>query len=104
MTANTVPCDCCGRATPRLRPSQEYGFCEDCKTAGCMSKRDGEGGMLRAKTCPLALAGADVVLCLHCQKPLHHSELLTFIDNANPGLGGCHLRCVAAYHAKTVNK
>jgi hypothetical protein len=72
-----------------------------------MSKRDGEGGMIRGKQCPLvvaALAHGDVVMCLHCAKPLHKSEPLTFIDNANPSLGGCHARCVEAYHAKATKE
>jgi hypothetical protein len=40
-----------------------------------------------------------VVACLHCGRPLHWSEALTFMDNTNPGLGGCHSRCVPDYHA-----
>ena len=42
---------------------------------------------------------SDVCMCLQCGKPLHRSEPLNFIDNANPGRGGCHARCVDAYHA-----
>jgi hypothetical protein len=95
----SVPCDCCGRAAPRLHASQEWGICGDCTSAGCSSKSDGEGGMLRGARCPLVVAGPDVVMCLHCAKPLHKSEPLTFVNNANPGLGGCHARCVDAYHA-----
>lgn len=97
----TVRCDCCGQPAPRTRgPTQEWGFCDECRSAGCGSKCDGEGGMIRGKLCPLRVAGPDVVMCLHCGKPLHRSEPLTFVDNANPGLGGCHARCVGAYHAK----
>jgi hypothetical protein len=59
--------------------------------------------MLRAATCPLVAAiaatGADVCMCLSCGKPLHRSEPLTFVDNADPGAGGCHARCVDAYWA-----
>lgn len=98
---STVPCDCCGQPAPRLRPSQEWGFCQTCRDAGCGSL--GSGDMHRAAGCPLlqavATTGTDVCMCLQCGKPLHRSEPLTFIDNANPGLGGCHARCVDAYHA-----
>lgn len=41
----------------------------------------------------------DIVKCLQCKEPLDWGEQLTFLDNGNPGLGGCHLRCVSAYHA-----
>ena len=74
-------------------------MCGECVNAGCCSKCDGEGGMLRGARCPLLVAGPDVIMCLHCDKPLHKSEPLTFVDNANPWLGGCHARCVTAYHA-----
>jgi len=60
--------------------------------------------MPRAEGCPLlaavAAAGAEVCMCLQCGKPLHRSEPLNFIDNTNPGLGGCHARCVNAYWAE----
>jgi len=59
--------------------------------------------MLRAASCPLVTAvaatGADVCMCLQCGKPLHRSEPLSFIDNSIPGIGGCHARCVEAYHS-----
>lgn len=42
----------------------------------------------------------EIVMCLQCGQPLHYDEPLTFIDNSNPGLGGCHARCVDAYHAR----
>ncbi len=64
--------------------------------------RDGNGGMLRGKRCPLLLAveqHGPVVNCLACAKPLHRSEPLTFIDNARPEAGGVHARCVDAYQA-----
>lgn len=54
--------------------------------------------MLRDARCPLLVAGPDVVMCLHCGRPLHYSEPLNFVDNRNPGEGGCHARCVDAYH------
>lgn len=67
-----------------------------------MSLRDGNGGMYRGKQCPLNIAiltHGDVVMCLHCDKPLHKSEPLTYVNNSNPSLGGCHARCVEAYYA-----
>jgi len=102
QNSTTVPCDCCSQPAARSHLSQEWGFCADCKSAGCMSKRDGDGGMLRGERCPLVMAidaHGEVVMCLHCNKPLHRSEPLTYVDNSNPGLGGCHFRCVTAYHA-----
>lgn len=58
--------------------------------------------MHRAAECPLrqaVAAAGEVCMCLHCGKPLHRSEPLNFIDNSNPGAGGCHARCVDAYLA-----
>jgi hypothetical protein len=64
--------------------------------------------MHRAAGCPLraaeAASGTDVCMCLHCGKPLHRSEPLNFIDNSNPGAGGCHARCVDAYHAARMDQ
>jgi len=102
IESSTVPCDCCGQPSPRLHPTQEYGFCSACANAGCCSLRDGNGGMLRGERCPLTIAVAEngpVVDCLVCGRPLHKSEPITFVDNANPAEGGCHARCVDAYHA-----
>jgi len=56
--------------------------------------------MRRSAGCPFVLAGPDVVTCLQCGRPLHRSEPLTFINNSDPGLGGCHARCVSAYYAE----
>jgi len=92
----SVPCDCCGQATSR---SREFGRCLSCTNAGCAATRDGDGEMSRGAACPLLAAGLDVVACLQCNKPLHYSAPLTFVDNSNPGLGGCHTQCVDAYHA-----
>lgn len=39
-----------------------------------------------------------IEVCLQCGDPLHCGEPLSLLDNSNPGLGGCHARCVAAYH------
>lgn len=103
MTSPHVPCNCCGQPAPRAHATQEFGFCASCHEAGCTSACDGEGNMLRAATCPLVRAvaakGADVCMCLQCGKPLHRSEPLTFINNSNPGAGGCHFRCLDAYYA-----
>lgn len=98
-STGSVPCDCCGQPAPRTHLTQEWGFCQICRDAGCGSLGGG-GSMHRADGCPLLQAVAtsgDVCMCLHCDKPLHRSEPLNFIDNANPGLGGCHARCVDAY-------
>lgn len=35
--------------------------------------------------------------CLQCGSPFGH-EPVSFISNLDPALGGCHLRCVNAYH------
>lgn len=100
---DSVACDCCGQPTPRAYAAQGFGFCAACREASCSPACDGDGGMLRAATCPLVVAvaavGADVCTCLQCGGPLHRSEPLTFLDNSNPGLGGCHARCVSAYWA-----
>lgn len=53
----TVPCDCCGGPSRRRYSAQEWGICDDCINAGCCSKGDGEGGMLRGARCPLIMAG-----------------------------------------------
>jgi hypothetical protein len=37
--------------------------------------------------------------CLQCGEPLGH-EPVSFLENYNPARGGCHLRCVDAYHAQ----
>ena len=50
-------------------------------------------------TISVARRDNDDLKCLHCEMPLGH-EPVTFIDNCNPHLGGCHLRCVDAYHAR----
>jgi len=78
---------------------QKAGMCKECSDIGCHS--NGDGCWVRARECPLMLAGGpdNVLMCLHCDKPMHRSEPLTFIENANPGKGGCHARCVNAYHA-----
>lgn len=88
----SIGCDCCGSPAPAPQPA----LCAECLTAGCSAA---PAAPKRMPLCPLILAGSDVVMCLHCERPLHRSEWLTFIDNAHPGLGGCHGRCVEAYHA-----
>jgi len=102
IESSSVPCDCCGQPSPRLRKGQEYGVCQACVDAGCTSKRDGEGGMLRGKRCPLLIAveqNGPVVNCLACGRPLYKSAPITFVDNANQAAGGVHSICVDAYHA-----
>ena len=87
-----VPCDCCGCATPRARHGVRDS-CDDCAGAGCTRSAHGD-------RCPLALAGPGVAACLHCARPLHRSVPLTFIDNADPGQGGCHAQRVDGYHMR----
>lgn len=48
-------------------------------------------------------ASTNQLACLHCKQPLA-DEAVSFIDNSNPGMGGCHLRCADAYHAKRKKK
>lgn len=100
--SSIVPCDCCGQPAPRTRLLQEYGFCAACANAGCCSKRDGAGVMLRGVNCILMLAVSEygpVVNCLQCGRPLHRSESISFVDNTNESAGGCHARCVDAWFA-----
>lgn len=97
-----VRCVCCGGPTSKHWNLGGDQPCDDCAVAGCMRKHDGEREMVRGMQCPVVVAvarvGSDVVMCLYCALPLHKSEPLTFVSNAAPGLGGCHARCVEAYH------
>jgi hypothetical protein len=42
---------------------------------------------------------ADDSKCLQCRAPFGHDPV-SFVDNRHPASGGCHLRCVDAYHAQ----
>lgn len=89
---NKMTCTCCSQRTPLL-----HGFCDTCWSSGCFRDADGK---VRSELCPVTLAGPTVVMCLQCDKPLHQSEPITFFDNSDPGRGGCHVRCLVAYHRK----
>ena len=88
-----TPCECCG--SPVASPA----LCDACVAAGCSAV---PAAVKRMPTCPQIIADSDVtdvMMCLHCKRPLSRSEWVTFLDNARPSLGGCHGRCVEAYHA-----
>lgn len=96
-----APCICCGQPTLQTSLSRVRDRCQACRDAGCVSS--GGGDTHRADGCPLLLAesavGSGVCMCMQCGDPLHRSEPINFVDNSNPGLGGCHARCVSAYHS-----
>lgn len=110
FTALTISVDCpaCGESLPdpsgslfwtpqelaRVIAEQPNRTCDSCEEPYVLRQQS------KAQLYLEIVRKDDIAMCLQCSQPLHTEEPLTFIDNSNPGRGGCHARCVDAYFAQ----